>query len=145
MVEGKRGVNDPGAAWPERPQALVYGGRPRPLCRCPMRRASSRPRPADLPGTGRHGFGLAACGPRGRRTAITLGSMRARRVAVQGSPLRSDRVLRTRLARVGVASYTAVIVGERETLTAPLSELMTLQLRDGRKTDNRGAITRAAA
>lgn len=30
-------------------------------------------------------------------------------------------------------------------LTAPLSERVTLQLRDGRKTDNRGAITRAAA
>ena len=32
--------------------------------------------------------------------AITFGMLRARRVAVQGSPLRSDRVLRTRLARV---------------------------------------------
>jgi hypothetical protein len=30
MVEGNRGVNDPGAAWPVRPQALVYGGRSRP-------------------------------------------------------------------------------------------------------------------
>lgn len=45
--------------------------------------------------------------------------MRARRVAVQGSPLRSDRVLRTRLARVRVGSWTIVVFRERETLTAP--------------------------
>jgi hypothetical protein len=54
--------------------------------------------------------------------------MRARRVAVQGSALRSDRALCARLARVGVASWTAVIVGERETLTAPLSERVTLAI-----------------
>jgi hypothetical protein len=129
MVESKRGVNDPGAAWPVGPQALVFGVRSRPAVSiCPMRRASSRPRPADLPGTGRHGFGLAACRPRGRRTAITSGSMRARRDVVQGSPLRSDRVLRTRLARVQVGSWTTVVFGERETLTAPLSERVTLAI-----------------
>jgi hypothetical protein len=35
-----------------------------------------------------------------RDTAITCAMMRAGRDAVQGSPLRSDRVRRTRLARV---------------------------------------------
>ena len=62
------------------------------------------------------------------QTAITSGSMRARRGAVQGSPLRSDRALRARLARVSVAFWTAVIVDERETLTAPLSERLTLAI-----------------
>jgi hypothetical protein len=52
--------------------------------------------------------------------------MRARRVAVQGAPLRSARVLRTRLARVRVWSWTIVVSGERETLTAPRPERMTL-------------------
>ena len=61
------------------------------------------------------------------QTAITSGSMRARRSAVQGSPLRSDRVLRTRLAR-DVASWMVVDVSERETLTAPLSERVTLAI-----------------
>lgn len=37
------------------------------------------------------------------RPAITKAMMRAGRDAVQGSPLRSDRVLRTRLARVPIA------------------------------------------
>jgi hypothetical protein len=46
----------------------------------------------------------------------------------QGSPLCSDRALCARLARVGVASWTPVIVGERETLTAPLSERVTLAI-----------------
>jgi hypothetical protein len=32
MVEGKRGVNDPAAAWPVRPQALVYEGSFTPRC-----------------------------------------------------------------------------------------------------------------
>jgi hypothetical protein len=48
--------------------------------------------------------------------------MRAPRGAVQGSPLRSDRALCARLARVAVASWIPVVVSERETLTAPLSE-----------------------
>jgi hypothetical protein len=47
---------------------------------------------------------------------------------VQGSALRSDRALWARLARVSVASWTAVIVDERETLTAPLSERLTLAI-----------------
>ena len=70
--------------------------------RGPMRRASSHPRTADLPkpsGTvsvSQHV--ISANGP----TAITSGRMRARRVAVQGSPLRSDRALCARLARVRV-------------------------------------------
>jgi hypothetical protein len=38
---------------------------------------------------------------------------------VQGSPLRSDRALCARLARVRFASWMIVIFGERETLTAP--------------------------
>jgi hypothetical protein len=64
--------------------------------------------------------------------------MRARRDVVQGSPLRSDRALRARLARASVASWMAVAVSERETLTAPLSERVPWQLRDGRKTDAKG-------
>jgi hypothetical protein len=60
--------------------------------------------------------------------AITSGSIRARRGAVQGSPLRSDRALCARLARASVASWMVVAVSERETLTAPLSERVTLAI-----------------
>jgi hypothetical protein len=90
-----------------------------------MRRAS-RTRPADLAApTGPVSVSQHVILANGL-TAITSGRMRARRVAVQGSALRSDRALCARLARVGVASGTPVIVGERETLTAPLSERVTL-------------------
>jgi hypothetical protein len=54
--------------------------------------------------------------------------MRARRVAVQGSPLRSDRALCARLTRASVASWMVVAVSERETLTSPLSERVTLAI-----------------
>ena len=70
-------------------------------------------------------------------TAITSGSMRARRVAVQGSPLRSDRALRARLARVSLVLDDCG-VRVRETLTAPRRARI-WQLRDGRKSGPSGA------
>jgi hypothetical protein len=92
-----------------------------------MRRASNHPRPADLPqpaGTvsvSQHV--ISANGP----TAITSG-----RIALGASPCKVLRGAPTaryaRLARVGVASWTAVSAGERETLTAPLSERATLAI-----------------
>ena len=93
-----------------------------------MRRARNHSRPADLPEPADtvsvSQDAISANGP----TAITSGKMRARSVAVQGSPLRCDRALCARLARVIVTSWTAGIVGERETLTAPLSERVTLAI-----------------
>lgn len=83
-----------------------------------MRRASSRPRPADLPETALTVSVSQDVIRVDGTTAITSRSMRALRGAVQGSPLRSDRALCARLARVRVGSWTTVF-GERETLTAP--------------------------
>lgn len=84
-----------------------------------MRRASSRPRPADLPEpAGAVSVWQDVISADGL-TAITSGSMRTRRVAVQGSALRSDRALCARLAPCQSASWTIVVFGERETLTAP--------------------------
>jgi hypothetical protein len=88
-----------------------------------MRRACSRPRPANPP-ENRHRFDARFDVVLWfAQTAITSGSMRARRGAVQGSPLRSDRAL-----CVSVSRPAAVAVGERETLTAPLSERVTLAI-----------------
>jgi hypothetical protein len=99
MVDGKRGVNDPGAVWPVRPQAIVSGGRSRPAVSMSDEAREQPPSSGGFAGNSTHSFSLAgADGP----TAITSRSMRARRGAVQGSPLRSDRALRARLARVGV-------------------------------------------
>jgi hypothetical protein len=93
-----------------------------------MRRACSRPRPANPP-ENRHRFDARFDVVLWfAQTAITSGSMRARRGAVHGSPLRSDRAMCARLARVGVASWMAVAVGVRETLTALLSERLTLAI-----------------
>jgi len=87
----------------ERPPCRVAGAAPRPLSvgvvhapqrRCPMRRASSRPRPADPPETALTGSVSQNVIRADGSTAITSGRMRARRVAVQGSPLRSDRARR---------------------------------------------------
>lgn len=69
-----------------------------PQRRCPMRRASSRTRPADFTGpSGPVSVSQHVILANGL-TAITSGSMRARRGAVQGSALRSDRALCARLA-----------------------------------------------
>lgn len=81
---------------------------------------------------------------RGGPTAIMSRSMRARRVAVQGSPLRSDRAPCTRLARVRFASWMIVAFGERETLTAPRRARSVRHLRDGRKIGHQRGITRRA-
>ncbi len=64
--------------------------------------------------------------------AITTAMMRAGRDAVQGSPRRSDRVRRTRLARVHCTCDCEGLVGGRETLTAPTSGACPWHLRDGR-------------
>lgn len=98
----RAGVNDPGVARPVRPEAPLCGVVHAPRCRCPMRRVCSRPRPAnspEKPASVRARFDVV---PGFTQTAITSGSMRARRSAVQGSPLRSDRALCARLARVRV-------------------------------------------
>lgn len=119
VVDRKRGVNDPGAAWPMRPRPVSVGVVHAPRCRCPVRRPDEAdgptilPEPAGTRSVSRHVIRVDDL------TAITSGSMRTRRVAVQGSPLRSNRVLRTRLARVRVGSWTTVVSSERETLTAP--------------------------
>ena len=102
MADGKRGVNDPGVAWPVRPQTIVCGGRSRPAVSMSDEAREQRPRPADLPEpAGAVSVWQDVINADGL-TAITSGSMRTRRVAVQGSALRSDRALCARLARVRV-------------------------------------------
>lgn len=127
------------------PRPLSVGVVHAPRCRCPTRRACSRPRPAnppEKPVSVRARFDVVpwvhAEGHHVREHARS-----ARRPARFSA--RSDRTLCARLARAGVGSWMAVTVSERETLTAPLSERVPWQLRDGRKTDDQGAITRAAA
>jgi len=94
MMDRKRGVNDPGVAGPVRPRPLSVGVVHAPRCRCPMRRADSVRRPAILrEGEGRLCVSTQVIRP-DTMTAITSGSMRALRVAVQGSLMRSDRACR---------------------------------------------------
>ena len=127
-VGGPRaGVNDPGVAWPVRPRALVCWGRSRPAL--PM---SDEAREPPLSSGG-------SAGPQVQFRSHSMSSARmARRpsrpggCALDASPCKVLRCAPTaryaRLARVGVASWTAVIVGQRETLTAPLSERVTLAI-----------------
>jgi hypothetical protein len=121
-------LDDRGVARPVRPRATVCVGRSRPaVSMSDEARVQSSP-PANPP-ENRHRFDVRFDAGSGFTwTAITSGSVRARRGAVQGSPLRSDRALCARLARVGVASWRAVAVSERETLTAPLSERVALAI-----------------
>jgi hypothetical protein len=65
-----------------------------PRCRCPTRRACSHPRPANPPAKPASFEHVSMSCPGCTQTAITSGSMRARRGAVQGSALRSDRAWR---------------------------------------------------
>jgi hypothetical protein len=81
---------------------IARGGRSRPAVSMPMRRACSRPRPANSPEEPASFEHVSMSRPGFTQTAITSGSLRARRGVVQGSPLRSDRALCARLARVGV-------------------------------------------
>jgi hypothetical protein len=127
-VGRERGVNDAGAARLVRPRPLFVGVVHAPPCRCPFRRARSFRRPADLPDSASTMSRSQHVIRVGDPPAITSGSMRARRVAVEGSPLRSDRAPFARLARVRVGSWTIVVFSERETLTAPLPERGTLAL-----------------
>lgn len=119
MADGKRGVNDPGVAWPVRPQAIVCGGRSRPAVSMSDEAREQPSSSGGFAGTGRCSFGLAGCHQRGRPYGhhVREHAHSVRRRARFCAALRPRAVRAARACQS--ASWTIVVFGERETLTAP--------------------------
>jgi hypothetical protein len=127
-VGRERGVNDPGVAWSVRPRAIVCGGRSRPAVSMSDEARMQSSASGEFTGeTGivRARFDVVAwVHADGRHVREFARSARRR--------ARFSATLRPRAARAARAcrcpSWRAVAGSERETLTAPLSERVTLAI-----------------
>lgn len=119
VADGKRGVNDPGVAWPVRPRAMVSGGRSRPAVSMSDEAREQAPSSGGFAGNGSHSFSRAGCHPRGwpDRHHVLEHARSARRRARFSATLRPRAGARG--SRLSECVLTNVIFAERETLTAP--------------------------